>query len=61
MAVGKFGRGRRIIASAECFPESVAIRIREIADAFPDAEHETAGGLALALDEPIDTKKDGAR
>jgi hypothetical protein len=38
---------KRITASPEAFPDSVAARIQELADVFPDAEHEVAGGLAI--------------
>lgn len=56
MSLEEFVRiqGRQIAAAPEAFPESVAARIREIADAFPNAEHEIAGGLASALDEDAD-------
>lgn len=56
MSLEEFVRiqGKRIVASPEAFPDSVAARIREIADAFPDAEHEIAGGLASVLDEDAD-------
>jgi hypothetical protein len=43
-------RGGRLVASPEAFPESVATRIREIAETYPNAEHQVAGGLAAMLE-----------
>ena len=48
--------GGRIVASPDAFPDSVAARIREIADAYPEAEHEVAGGLAATLEGTADRK-----
>ena len=41
-------KGKRVMATPDAFPESVAARLREIANAYPNAEHEIAGGLADA-------------
>jgi hypothetical protein len=53
-------KGARIVAAPESFPESVMQRIREIAAACPDAEHEIAGGLAAQLDEDAGISAHGA-
>jgi predicted nucleotidyltransferase len=39
-------KGKRVMATPDAFPESVAARLREIANAYPNAGHEIAGGLA---------------
>ncbi len=39
-------RGAAIVAGPDAFPESVMRRIKELEDAYPDAEPAMAGGLA---------------
>jgi hypothetical protein len=48
-------KGATIVATSESFPESVLARIREIADSYPEIEHEIGGGLAVLLDQPEDS------
>lgn len=43
--------GVRLVAKPEAFPDTVIERIQALADAFPDADGELAGGLAAELDE----------
>lgn len=44
-------RGAKITADPHAMPESVMQRIRELEDAYPDAEPALAGGLAYLLED----------
>lgn len=44
-------KGATILATPESFPETVIARIREIADSYPEIDHEIGGGLAALLED----------